>query len=1259
MKNKILFWIVHIILLLICIGSALAVDIVVNDTAESQDAGNWTGGSVTTSSTEAYAGTYSIKTTGAQSDPAFHNDGSDYPNVNITLKAWVWSGAGYYGGLGYAQDVSNYYYVGFSGSTSIQVRSKTGGTWQDLETNASCAAISVDTFYNFEMNISSNGGSDDIELIITDSGGAYKCTYATTFNEAWADSTSQNGIMLRHGIGGTPAYYWDDISLIENPEDVGGGADVTDPVIENVTNSSITNISATIAWDTDEFSNSSVNYGLSQALGSWSRSNDNVTSHSRGLTSLIDNSTYYFNVTSCDNSGNCATDGAYTFDTLENSTPPVISGLIFNSFDPANYFRSNTSNINLSVAVLDQQGGASNVTFYLRETGNFTVVGMPDTQNSVKYNTTLWDNETQALYNMINEYNVKSVFHVADMINDPETAQQWIDFNSSMAKVMGAAPFMSAVGNHELVPDSDLTHYHEYYNWTTFDTTNRGHEGNNNENHYYIFNHTPSIQMGIITLTYNPSANQIKWVNETIQNLSHIIWIFVSHDIIKGSGALSTAGGEYGQQTWDQILKHHDNILFTDNGHWVDAEESNYSKQNLNGSYIDMVFTNYQQSYATDTAYVLYTFDTANNQIHKRTYFPFNNTFGSGSAQDFKISYTMTEPAYSPICNNTLVSNASTTYCEITGLNETFYEWYVYGQSPTSSNTSAAYSFSYIDNSTPPPPATYIWLLDGNGSDNFTTAVNGEQDFWYEIYNHTTGISLNMSSSNATYADSNYLFTTSTTGDGNPKFADRNDYDRFTVENFLFSVPKENESAVIRFIAPENRTYTINSNFTTTWASPGGNFTVGLYKNALNGTNYFLANLSGVNQSYSYTTSLNLYVGESMIFRINPNGDASNDIVGTFINISGGVSVDPISLNSVLFSIYDADTFAYILQNVNITMEDNQTYFFNTSNGTTTATGILDGTYTTTIASVDYSDTQIFVTGSNHSFQTQDIYLVADADADPVTFFVQNNLGENIENATATFTTDINGTPVVVSQQVTDFAGIFQVELDSDRWYAITVTHAEYETWTGNVKPSQTQYTINMDNLGGTSFVSIYEDIYHSTTMSHEPNSTDAEFNLSILSNIGSLEFYGLMYNGTVLTNQTASTGGGVETVNVSSLTPWDDVLTITYWFKSTNQSDLTTWDQNWLISDQIPTNATFVGGLFDGIETADPGIKVLLGMGIIMALLVLGGLLTATLVGASIAGMAGLGVAAFAGLFPLPITIVALVILGTMLVADSLGGAR
>ena len=106
--------------------------------------------------------------------------------------------------------------------------------------------------------------------------------------------------------------------------------DVTPPVISNVVNMSITNESVQIEWDTDELSNSSVNYGLVTSLGTTAGSDTDVIAHEVYLLNLQDNTTYYYNVTSCDASDNCATVGPYSFTTDANSpvnVAPTISGI--------------------------------------------------------------------------------------------------------------------------------------------------------------------------------------------------------------------------------------------------------------------------------------------------------------------------------------------------------------------------------------------------------------------------------------------------------------------------------------------------------------------------------------------------------------------------------------------------------------------------------------------------------------------------------------------------------------------------------------------------------------------------------------------------------------------------------------------------------------------------------------------------------------------------------------------------------------------
>ncbi|MBW2977316.1 right-handed parallel beta-helix repeat-containing protein [Candidatus Woesearchaeota archaeon] len=102
--------------------------------------------------------------------------------------------------------------------------------------------------------------------------------------------------------------------------------DTTAPTISATAAGSITSSGATITWTTDENANSRVDYGKNTSLGSTSSNAAYTTSHSISLSSLSASTLYYYNVTSCDQAGNCQTDGGYTFTTSAPYQPPSRSG---------------------------------------------------------------------------------------------------------------------------------------------------------------------------------------------------------------------------------------------------------------------------------------------------------------------------------------------------------------------------------------------------------------------------------------------------------------------------------------------------------------------------------------------------------------------------------------------------------------------------------------------------------------------------------------------------------------------------------------------------------------------------------------------------------------------------------------------------------------------------------------------------------------------------------------------------------------------
>lgn len=108
----------------------------------------------------------------------------------------------------------------------------------------------------------------------------------------------------------------------------GGPSDTTPPIITNVQVINITSSTASIIWNTNESSNSSVDYGITILYASGTVTNSSyVTSHQIDLSSLSPNTTYHFQVRSTDTAGNQATLGDFQFTTSGDVTAPIITNV--------------------------------------------------------------------------------------------------------------------------------------------------------------------------------------------------------------------------------------------------------------------------------------------------------------------------------------------------------------------------------------------------------------------------------------------------------------------------------------------------------------------------------------------------------------------------------------------------------------------------------------------------------------------------------------------------------------------------------------------------------------------------------------------------------------------------------------------------------------------------------------------------------------------------------------------------------------------
>lgn len=179
--------------------------------------------------------------------------------------------------------------------------------------------------YNVYRSASSTGPWTDLQYEITDRTINYYGDNNVGFDEHYyykikSIDTDGNVSILSATINGKA-------NGIQDAGEGGGGTSTTPPTISSVVSSGITTTSATITWNTDELSNSTVGYSTAQGVftnetGNASMVDDSggVGAHQVVLTGLSPNTTYYCRVKSTDASSNIATDSnggnGYSFATL-------------------------------------------------------------------------------------------------------------------------------------------------------------------------------------------------------------------------------------------------------------------------------------------------------------------------------------------------------------------------------------------------------------------------------------------------------------------------------------------------------------------------------------------------------------------------------------------------------------------------------------------------------------------------------------------------------------------------------------------------------------------------------------------------------------------------------------------------------------------------------------------------------------------------------------------------------------------------------
>jgi hypothetical protein len=157
----------------------------------------------------------------------------------------------------------------------------------------------------------------------------WNSTQDLIYNETKEISGTNNQSIFNYSVNEKANYTWNCFSVNNNSDSVFANENYTifygfdEPIISTPVHSEITPSGVKITWNINESANYTLDYGTSQALGTRISNSSYNNSWSVSLSGLSSSTTYYYNITSCDEYQNCITNGSFSFTT---STPSTSSG---------------------------------------------------------------------------------------------------------------------------------------------------------------------------------------------------------------------------------------------------------------------------------------------------------------------------------------------------------------------------------------------------------------------------------------------------------------------------------------------------------------------------------------------------------------------------------------------------------------------------------------------------------------------------------------------------------------------------------------------------------------------------------------------------------------------------------------------------------------------------------------------------------------------------------------------------------------------
>lgn len=289
--------------------------------------------------------------------------------------------------------------------------------------------------------------------------------------------------------------------------------------------------------------------------------------------------------------------------------------------------------------------------------GCWSFVVMGDTQSSARlYPDNLIDAGDWINNNALGE-NIKVVLHVGDIVDQEPDTSQWDAVEAFYARLDSInLPYTVVAGQHDALSAAGRT-YDKFY--TYFPTTrftgkswwNGAFKSAGKTENSYLLMTIMDRRYIFINLEWGPTAETMTWLDNLLTSYASYQAIIVTHSYLSNDGDRVTTGDFFdphnafadchnGEEMWNEVLSHHDNVIMVWSGDWPVAQPQHMASNTDGGYKVVQVLFDYQSLETTDFIFFSFvTIDPNNKTIRVQIFSP--NAFYPIDA-DFSYSDVLT-----------------------------------------------------------------------------------------------------------------------------------------------------------------------------------------------------------------------------------------------------------------------------------------------------------------------------------------------------------------------------------------------------------------------------------------------------------------------------------------------------------------------------------------------------------------------------------------------------------------------------------------